>query len=384
MSHYLFTSEAVLNGHPDKIADQIADAILDACLEEDKNSRVSLEVLLSAGLVVLAGEITTKAFPDYQSITRKVVQDIGYNDGSLGFDYRSLGIITTINKQSIDIARGLHQENESDEFGAGDQGIMFGYATDETEELMPITIMTAQKIAKEIVRLRQSNELLFLRPDGKVQVTFEFDKEGLPLRLHTVVISVQHTEDVLERDLIHSMKEVVKKIVPKKYLDDKTLYYINPTGRFVIGGPIADTGMTGRKIMVDTYGGVGRHGGGSFSGKDPSKVDRSGAYAARHVAKNIVKAKLAKRCEVQISYAIGRSEPISIKIETFNTSKFHENDLIQAVKETFCLTPKGIIETLNLRRPIYSKTAFGGHFGRNEAEFTWEKCDSASVLSRCF
>lgn len=384
MSHYLFTSESVCSGHPDKIADQIADAVLDACLKEDPNSRVSCEVLLSSGLVVLAGEITSHAHVDYQAITRKTIQEIGYADCALGFDYRSCGIITTINKQSPDIAMGVSSDNAFHEPGAGDQGIMFGYASDETEELMPLSIITAHKIVREIDFLRKSKALTYLRPDGKAQVTFEFDENGKPIRLHTVVISVQHEGNVKQETLIVDMKAVVSRVVPAIWIDDKTKFYINPTGRFVIGGPVGDCGITGRKIIVDTYGGMGRHGGGAFSGKDPTKVDRSAAYAARYVAKNIVAAKLAKKCEVQISYAIGVPFPISIKVDTFGTGKVSEDLLAEAIPKIFSLSPRGIIESLDLRRPIYQKTAFGGHFGRDDPEFTWEKTDKMTALSSYF
>lgn len=380
MEHYLFTSESVCRGHPDKIADQIADAILDACLASDLHSRVSCEVLISTGLVVLAGEITTHALIDYQAIARDVIKNIGYSDCSLGFDYRSCGIIITINKQSQDIARGIHITNQHHDLGAGDQGIMFGYASDETDELMPMPIMIAHKIVRELEFLKKSKSLPYLRPDGKAQVTFEYDENGLPFRLHTVVISVQHSENVDIETINKDMKELVYRLVPNNLIDDKTLFYFNPTGRFVIGGPTADCGMTGRKIIVDTYGGMGRHGGGAFSGKDPTKVDRSATYAARYVAKNIVSAKLAKRCEIQISYAIGVSKPISIKVETFGTGILKDNQLNELILKNFDLSPKGIIEMLNLNRPIYQKTAFGGHFGRTEEEFTWEQTDRAHFM----
>lgn len=380
MGHYLFTSESVCRGHPDKIADQIADAILDACLTSDPNSRVSCEVLISTGLVVLAGEITTKAVIDYQSIARDVIKDIGYSDCSLGFDYRSCGIMLTINRQSPDIALGIDTSNLHKEQGAGDQGIMFGYASDETRELMPMPIMLAHKIVRELEVLKKTKAIAYLRPDGKAQVTIEYDENGVPFRLHTVVISVQHAENITLETLTKDMKELVHKIVPNNLIDDKTLFYINPTGRFVIGGPAADCGITGRKIIVDTYGGMGRHGGGAFSGKDPTKVDRSATYAARYVAKNIVAAKLAKKCEVQISYAIGVSKPISLKVETFGTGILEDNILNEMIMKNFDLSAYGIIEMLDLNRPIYQKTAFGGHFGRMEEEFTWEKTDRAHLM----
>jgi len=380
MTHYLFTSESVCRGHPDKISDQIADAILDACLTSDPTSRVSCEVLISTGLVVLAGEITTKAIIDYQAIARDVIKDIGYQDCSLGFDYRSCGIMITINKQSPDIALGIDTSNLHREQGAGDQGIMFGYASDETRELMPMPIMLAHKIVRELEVLKKSKALPYLRPDGKAQVTIEYDENGAPFRLHTVVISVQHAENVTLEIITKDMKELVHKIVPDNLIDDRTLFYINPTGRFVIGGPAADCGITGRKIIVDTYGGMGRHGGGAFSGKDPTKVDRSATYAARYVAINIVAAKLAKKCEVQISYAIGISKPISIKVETFGTGILEDNILNEMIMKNFDLSAYGIIEMLDLNRPIYQKTAFGGHFGRMEEEFTWEKTDRTHFM----
>lgn len=383
MAHYLFTSESVCSGHPDKIADQIADAILDDCLKKDPNAKVSCEVLLSSGLVVLAGEITTPVTPDYQAITRKVIQDIGYSDCSLGFDYRSCGIITTINKQSPDIAIGVMGGGLYEEPGAGDQGIMFGYASDQTEELMPLPIMIAHKIVREIEVLRKTNTLPYLRPDGKAQVTFEFDEKGNVVRLHTVVISVQHSENVSQETIMKDMKALVHRIVKPDLIDSRTQFYINPTGRFVIGGPVGDCGITGRKIIVDTYGGMGRHGGGSFSGKDPTKVDRSAAYAARYVAKNIVAANFSPVCEVQISYAIGVPFPISIKVDTFGRGVVSEEHLSEAIPKVFNLSPKGIIDMLDLNRPIYRKTAFGGHFGRTEPEFTWEKTDKADALKRC-
>lgn len=383
MAHYLFTSESVCSGHPDKIADQIADAILDDCLKNDPTAKVSCEVLLSSGLVVLAGEVTTHITPDYQAITRKVIQGIGYSDCSLGFDYRSCGIITTINKQSPEIAIGVMGGGLYEEPGAGDQGIMFGYASDQTEELMPLPIMIAHKIVRELEVLRKTNTLPYLRPDGKAQVTFEFDEKGNAVRLHTVVISVQHSENVSQETIIKDMKALVQRIVLPDFIDSRTLFYINPTGRFVIGGPVGDCGITGRKIIVDTYGGTGRHGGGSFSGKDPTKVDRSAAYAARYVAKNIVAAKLSRVCEVQISYAIGVPFPISIKVDTFGQGAVSEDLLSEAIPKVFNLSPKGIIEMLDLNRPIYAKTAFGGHFGRTEPEFTWEKTDKADALKRC-
>ncbi|QLH36440.1 MAG: methionine adenosyltransferase [Parachlamydiaceae bacterium] len=383
MSHYLFTSESVGIGHPDKVADQISDTILDACLAQDPNSKVACETLVATGLVVVAGEITTTAQLDYQTLVRETIKDIGYHYPEIGFDYKSCGIITSINKQSPDIAQGVNEgEGLFKEQGAGDQGLMFGYACDETPELMPFPIMLAHQIVRELNNLRASNKLTYLRPDAKSQVTIEYDENHRPIHLHTVVISVQHSEDVDYDTIVRDMKSMVSKLVPKGFIDENTLFYINPTGRFVIGGPAGDCGLTGRKIIVDTYGGMGRHGGGAFSGKDPTKVDRSACYAARYVAKNIVAARLAKRCEVQVSYAIGVPHPISIKIDTFGTGSVSEEVLSKAVPLVFNLSPKGIIEMLDLKRPIYRKTAFGGHFGRFEKEFTWENTDKVAALQR--
>lgn len=380
MPHHLFTSESVSAGHPDKIADQISDAILDACLTQDPESRVACETMVSSGLVVIAGEITTNAEIDYRQIVRRTISEIGYNNCELGFDYRSCGILSSINKQSADIALGVDEDGKSKELGAGDQGIMFGYACEETPELMPLPIMLAHRIVRELKELRESKELSYLRPDAKSQVTIEYDSNNEPIRLHTVVISTQHEPNVKQETLCHDMKALVKRLVPEEFIDDNTLFYINPTGRFVTGGPVADCGLTGRKVIVDTYGGMGRHGGGAFSGKDPTKVDRSGSYAARYVAKNIVAAKLAKRCEVQISYAIGVSYPISIKINTFNTGAVSEELLSRIVPLVFDLSPKGIIEMLDLKRPIYRESAHGGHFGRESEDFKWEETDKVPAL----
>lgn len=383
MSNYLFTSESVGIGHPDKIADQISDAILDACLSQDPEAKVACETMVASGLVIIAGEITTTASIDYQNIARETIRKIGYDQPNIGFDYRNCGILISVNKQSPDIAQGINEgEGLHKEQGAGDQGIMFGFACDETPELMPLPIMLSHKIVRELNRLRQTNTLSYLRPDSKAQVTIEYDENHRPLRLHTVVISTQHREDVDHETIVKDMKKVVQDIVPQQMLDDQTLYYINPTGRFVIGGPEGDCGLTGRKIIVDTYGGMGHHGGGAFSGKDPSKVDRSACYAARYVAKNIVAAKLAKRCEVQISYAIGVAKPLSIKVDTFGTGLISESLLAESILKVFDLTPKGIIRMLNLKRPIYSKTAFGGHFGRHEKEFLWEQTDRTEALQK--
>lgn len=381
MSNYLFTSESVAIGHPDKVADQISDAVLDECLKQDPYSKVACETLVSSGLVVLAGEITTKAQIDFQEIVRKTIKEIGYDEPSLGFDYRSCGIITTINKQSPDIARGVNEEeNQYKELGAGDQGLMFGYACKETPEYMPLPIMIAHRIVRELYKSRISKEIPYLKPDAKSQVTVEYDKHSKPVRIHTIVISTQHADGISQEQIAKDMKELVLQLVPENLIDEKTLFYINPTGRFVIGGPCGDCGLTGRKIIVDTYGGMGRHGGGAFSGKDPTKVDRSACYAARYVAKNIVAAGLAERCEVQLSYAIGVPYPISIKVDTFFTGKIDEEILSRLIPHIFDLTPKGIIKMLNLREPIYKKTAFGGHFGRSEEEFFWERTDKTDAL----
>lgn len=381
MGHYLFTSESVSVGHPDKIADQISDAVLDNCLQQDPHSRVACETLVAPGLVVLAGEITTKAHLNYQEIVRDTIRDIGYDDSTSGFDYRSCGILTSINKQSPDIALGVDEAtSQFKEMGAGDQGLMFGYACDETPELMPLPIMVAHQIVRELKRLRETETLPYLLPDAKAQVTVEYNEHHTPVRIHTIVISTQHRDSVDQATIQRDMQALAHRICPKGLLDDKTLFYINPTGRFVIGGPVGDSGLTGRKIIVDTYGGMGRHGGGAFSGKDPTKVDRSACYAARYAAKNIVAAKLARRCEVQISYAIGVPYPISIKVDTFGTGVVHEELLSLVLPLVFSLTPRGIIEMLDLQRPIYRQTAFGGHFGRHEPEFTWERTDRIDAL----
>jgi S-adenosylmethionine synthetase len=373
---FLLTSESVTEGHPDKIADQVSDAILDACLEQDPYSRVAAETLTATGLVVIAGEITTKAYVDFQSLVRGVVASIGYDNALYGFDSNTCAVISTINKQSGDIAQGV------DTGGAGDQGMMFGYASNETPELMPAPISLAHKLCRQLTAVRKSGKLPYLRPDGKSQVTVEYDENGKPARIDAVVISSQHSESVSNEDL-HAdiLKYVIQAVLPAEWLDEHTKYHINPTGRFVIGGPMGDTGLTGRKIIVDTYGGVGRHGGGAFSGKDPTKVDRSAAYMARYIAKNIVAAGLADRAEVQLAYAIGVAEPVSVRVETFGTGKIGESKLTELVRKNFSLTPKGIIESLNLRRPIYQKTAAYGHFGRTEPEFTWEATDKAATLA---
>ena len=373
---FLFTSESVTEGHPDKIADQVSDAILDACLEQDPYSRVAAETLTATGLVVIAGEITTKAYVDFQTLVRGVVASIGYDNALYGFDSNTCAVISSINKQSGDIAQGV------DTGGAGDQGMMFGYATNETKELMPAPISLAHKLTRRLTEVRKSGKMPYLRPDGKSQVTVEYDEDGRPVRIDAVVISTQHSESVTNEELkADILKHVIQAVLPAKWLDENTKYHINPTGRFVIGGPMGDTGLTGRKIIVDTYGGMGRHGGGAFSGKDPTKVDRSAAYMARHIAKNIVAAGLADKAEVQLAYAIGVAEPVSVLVETFGTGKLSSAQLAELVRKNFSLTPKGIIESLNLRRPIYQKTAAYGHFGRTEPEFTWESTEKAAILA---
>jgi S-adenosylmethionine synthetase len=379
MSHYLFTSESVAIGHPDKVADQISDAILDEALRQDPDSRVACEVLVSTGLVVIAGEVTTKAQLSYRDVARRAIQKIGYDDCSLGFDFRSCGIIETINRQSPDIAQGVDSSEEK-ALGAGDQGIMFGYACEETKELMPLPIMLSHWTVQKLKEKREKKILPYLCPDAKAQYTVEYDEQDRPVRLHSVVLSTQHKPIVSKHDLESDMIALIKEICPSGLIDEKTVFYINPTGQFLVGGPVADCGLTGRKIIVDTYGGRARHGGGAFSGKDATKVDRSGAYAARYVAKNIVAAGVARRCEIQLSYAIGISHPIAIKIDTFGTSTVDERLLEKAIPLVFDLSAQGIIDTLDLKRPIFSLTAFGGHFGRAEPEFTWEKTDKTEKL----
>ncbi|MDX6460184.1 MAG: S-adenosylmethionine synthetase [Acidobacteriaceae bacterium] len=372
---FLFTSESVTEGHPDKIADQISDAILDACLAQDPYSRVACETLTATGLVVIAGEITTKAYVDFQSLVRGVVASIGYDNALYGFDSNTCAVISSINKQSGDIAMGV------DTGGAGDQGMMFGYASNENADLLPTPISLAHKLSKKLTDVRKSGLLSYLRPDGKSQVTVEYDKDMNPVRIDAVVISTQHSETISTDELrADILKHVIQATLPSNLLDADTKYHINPTGRFVIGGPMGDTGLTGRKIIVDTYGGMGRHGGGAFSGKDPTKVDRSAAYMARYIAKNIVAAGLAKRCEVQLAYAIGVAEPVSVLVETFGTGEVDSATLQTLVRANFKLTPKGIIESLDLRRPIYRKTAAYGHFGRADKDFTWEATDKAQAL----
>ncbi|MHC4407835.1 MAG: methionine adenosyltransferase [Planctomycetota bacterium] len=377
----LFTSESVTQGHPDKMADQISDAILDACLEQDPMSRVACETLLKTGLVVLAGEITTKAVIDYPAIVRKTVAEIGYADATWGFDAHTCAVMCAVEQQSPDIAMGV-DEGSKGETGAGDQGMMFGYACRETPELMPMAITYSHKLTAGLSRLRESGELAYLRPDGKAQVSVEYDAETMqPKRIHTVVVSTQHADDVATETIRQDLTEkLVHREIPAELLDGETIFHINPTGRFVVGGPMGDAGLTGRKIIVDTYGGMGRHGGGAFSGKDPTKVDRSAAYMARYIAKNIVAADLAERCEVQLAYAIGVAAPVSVLVQTFGTNKADENAIAVAVREIFPLTPGGIIETLDLRKPIFRKTAAYGHFGREQEGFAWERTDKVDAL----
>src|SRR5258708_16995446 len=370
----LFTSESVTEGHPDKIADQISDAILDAVLAEDPLGRVACETLVTKGLAMISGEITTKTYVDFPSIVRNTIKEIGYTRAKYGFDSETCAVISSIDPQSPDIAQGV------DTGGAGDQGLMFGFACRETPELMPLPIMIAHKLARRLAEVRKAGELDFLRPDGKSQVTIEYEGKR-PIRAAAIVVSTQHSPSIGHGDLSEAIIEkIIRPVVPPELLDERTKFHINPTGRFVTGGPQGDTGLTGRKIIVDTYGGRGRHGGGAFSGKDPTKVDRSACYMARYIAKNIVASGLAERCEVQLAYAIGVAEPVSVLVDTFGTGKIAEDKLEQLVRDNFKLTPKGIIESLNLRRPIYRKTAAYGHFGRKDPDFTWEATDKAAKL----
>jgi len=371
---YLFTSESVTEGHPDKMADQISDAVLDAVLKQDKKGRVACETLLKTGYVMIAGEITTTARIDYPTLARAMVAKIGYTDSAMGFDASTCAVIVAVDQQSPDIAQGV------DTGGAGDQGMMFGYACDETPELMPAPIQYAHALTRQLAKVRKGGES-WLRPDGKSQVSVEY-RDGKPARIDTVVISTQHSADASNKQIHEAVRElVIMKALPKRLLDKKTKFHINPTGRFVVGGPMGDTGLTGRKIIVDTYGGMGRHGGGAFSGKDPSKVDRSAAYMGRYIAKNVVASGLASRCEVQVAYAIGVAEPVSVLVETFGTAKVAEQKIAKAVRAVFGLTPREIMEKLDLRRPIYEKTAAYGHFGRREKAFTWEATDRAEALA---
>jgi S-adenosylmethionine synthetase len=378
--NYFFTSESVTEGHPDKICDQISDAILDAALKEDPYSRVAIETAVTTGLVLVFGEMTTATYVDIQSLIRKTVKAIGYDRGKYGFDADNVGVLVAIDPQSEDISKGI---SHGDQLGAGDQGIMFGYATDETDEYMPITAVLAHKLARRLTEVRKDKTLAYLRPDGKTQVTVEFDGNGQPLRIDAVVLSTQHAETVsletLKKDI---MTHVIEPILPSHFRDDHTKYYINPTGKFVIGGPQGDSGLTGRKIIVDTYGGAARHGGGAFSGKDPSKVDRSAAYAARWVAKNIVAAGLAKRCEIQLSYAIGIIEPTSIYLDTFGTSTISEAAILKALQEVFDLRPSAIIKELDLLKPIYQQVAAYGHFGRDDLSLPWEALNKVNALKK--
>ena len=376
----LFTSESVSEGHPDKIADQISDAILDEILKDDPDARVAVETMVKTGMVIVAGEVRTETYVDIEELVRKVVTDIGYNNGDLGFDGESVAVLNAIGKQSPDIAVGV-DETEEHEMGAGDQGLMFGYATNETPVLMPAPIYYAHQLVKRQAQLRKDGTLPWLRPDAKSQVTMRYDADGKVESVDAVVLSTQHDPEISQEQLQKDILEhVIKPVLPAKWLHDETRYHINPTGIFVIGGPVGDCGLTGRKIIVDTYGGMARHGGGAFSGKDPSKVDRSAAYAGRYVAKNIVAAGLADRCEIQVSYAIGVAEPTSISINTFDTGKISDESIVDLVREYFDLRPKGLIKMLDLKRPIYQGTAAYGHFGREEEQFTWERTDKADAL----
>ena len=381
MSHYLFTSESVSEGHPDKIADQISDAVLDAIIAQDPNARVACETLIKTGMAMIAGEVTTSAWVDLEQIVRKTITDIGYNSSDVGFDGATCAVLNVIGKQSSDIAQGVDREEKRKQ-GAGDQGLMFGYACDETPTLMPAPITYAHRLVERQSKVRRDGVLPWLRPDAKSQVTFRYEDDKIT-GIDAVVLSTQHDPDISQKDLQEAVRElIIDKVLPAEWLDKDTKYHINPTGKFVIGGPVGDCGLTGRKIIVDTYGGAAPHGGGAFSGKDPSKVDRSAAYAGRYVAKNIVAAGLAKRCEVQVSYAIGVAEPTSVMVNTFGTGTIPDDEIIKRVRAVFDLTPYGIIEMLDLIRPIYRQTAAYGHFGRELPDFTWEKTDRADALKR--
>ena len=393
MEKRLFTSESVTEGHPDKVCDAISDAILDACMAKDPMSRVACETATCTGFVLVTGEITTNAYVDIQKVVRDTVKEIGYTKSEYGFDGNTCAVLVAIDEQSSDIAMGVDKALEAKEnkmsdeeieaIGAGDQGMMFGYATNETEEYMPYSIALAHKLAKQLTDVRKSGTLPYLRPDGKSQVSVEYDENGKPIRLEAVVLSTQHDPDVTQEQIHEDIKKYVfDPILPKELLDENTKYFINPTGRFVIGGPHGDAGLTGRKIIVDTYGGYARHGGGAFSGKDCTKVDRSAAYAARYVAKNIVAAGLADQCEIQLSYAIGVAQPTSVRVDTFGTGKLSDEKLVEIVRENFDLRPAGIIRMLDLRRPIYKQTAAYGHFGRNDLDLPWEKLDKADALKK--
>ena len=378
---HLFTSESVTKGHPDKVSDQISDAILDAMLEQDKTSHVACETLVTTGMVMVAGEITTKAVVDIPSVVRETIRGIGYDDAKKGMDYKTCAILVSLDKQSPDIAQGVNR-GKGKEQGAGDQGLMFGYACDETDVLMPLPIHLAHRLVERLAQARESGEIPWLRPDGKSQVTVEYHHD-VPVRIHTVVVSAQHEDNVPYRKIVKTIKEkIIKPVIPANMLDRNTVYHVNPTGRFVLGGPHADCGLTGRKIIVDTYGGRGCHGGGAFSGKDPSKVDRSASYMARYIAKNVVAAGLAKRCELQLSYAIGIADPISVLVDTESTAVIPEDVIAELVIKHFPLRPAGIIRYLKLDRPIYKNTAANGHFGRKGPSFTWEKTDKADLLAR--